>query len=183
MRIRPDEKQRLAQIFEDELRAARHRVSERLAQLEARPAGGSEDSLAGIRRFYEDLADAPWTEADERALDVVKHLEEGEIKKCMREGFLRLRVHPVPSFVSLLNAAKRNSDEPKFADYRALGNHDAVPAVERERIANVLHRELDAAVRLLALHLKLGDTKLEVVREHLESVEGAVISEFTPLVG
>jgi hypothetical protein len=61
-------------------------------------------------------------------------------------------------------------------------NPDAISAVERERIANLLHLELEEAARGIAARLKLGDTKLDIIREELEIVEGAIISRFTPLV-
>jgi hypothetical protein len=57
-----------------------------------------------------------------------------------------------------------------------------VSAPERERIANVLHKELNEAVDVIANRLNLGDTKAEIVREQLEIVEGAIVGQFTPLV-
>jgi hypothetical protein len=49
-------------------------------------------------------------------------------------------------------------------------------------MANLLHRGLRAAAGEIAARLELSGTKADVVREQLEDVEGAIISEFTPLV-
>jgi hypothetical protein len=49
-------------------------------------------------------------------------------------------------------------------------------------MANLLHRGLRAAASEIALRLELTSSKADLVREHLEDVEGAIISEFTPLV-
>jgi hypothetical protein len=181
-RIRNEQRQRLTDIFHEEIEAARVRITERLSEHERHSTAGKGDSLDGIRRFYEDLAETNWTAADEDALMNLAGTSEAEIKHMMREGFRRLRVQPVPSFACLINALRKNPGEPAFEPLFGLGNRDAVPAVERERIANVLHRELDEAARAITARLKLADNKVELVREQLESVEGAVISEFTPLV-
>jgi hypothetical protein len=98
----------------------------------------------------------------------------------MREAFRRSRVHPVPSFASLMNTLKKSNGYAHGAG--TLSNPDAISAVERERIANLLHTELTEAAQEIANRLKLGDTKAEIVREQLEAVEGTIISRFTPLV-
>jgi hypothetical protein len=77
---------------------------------------------------------------------------------------------------------KRNEDEANGEAGLGLINPDAVSASERERIANVLHKELTEAVDEIANRLKLGETKAEIVREQLEIVEGAIVGRFTPLV-
>ncbi|HMG37182.1 MAG TPA: hypothetical protein VKM94_24980 [Blastocatellia bacterium] len=182
MRIRPEERQRLAEIFLEEIEATRRRVSDRFQLEESLTVLSTSDELVGIRQFYCDLADSTWTPADEEVLTTMKSLSDSEIKHMMREGFRRLRVHPVPSFASLITALRKNPDEPIAEPAPDLRNCDAVPATERERMANVLHRELDEAARAIATRLKLGEAKFAVVREQLETVEGAVISEFTPLV-
>ena len=182
MRIRAEEKQQLADIFHEEINAAHRRITERLTHFEQQPPSNKGDSLDCIRRFYEDLADASWTPADEQALVSLEAKSEVEIKRLMREGFRRLRVQPVPSFASLINALRKNPGAPEWGPEPVLANRDAVPSADRERIANVLHRELDEAARTIASRLKLGDSKIEIVREQLETVEGAIISEFTPLV-
>jgi len=83
---------------------------------------------------------------------------------------------------SLINVLKRNEAEPSSEAGLALFNPDAVSAPERERIANVLHKELDEAAEEIANRLKLGDTKAEMVREQLQIVEGAIVGQLTPLV-
>jgi hypothetical protein len=182
MKIRPEERQRLADIFREEIEAAQKRISDRLAEFEKRPPASKGDSLDTVRRFYQDLTDSNWTPADEEALAALDTQSDTEIKRLMREGFRRSRVQPVPSFASLINALRKNPREPIWEPDAGLANPDAVPAAERERIANVLHRELDEAARAITSRLKLADTKLDLVREQLETVEGAIISEFTPLV-
>ena len=183
MIYRREERQRLAEIFLEEMEETRKRVSERLIQLdESTTAASTADELDGIRQFYTDLADSAWTPADEDVLTTMRTLSDAEIKHMMREGFRRVRVHPVPSFASLIIALRKNPAEPMAEPASNLRNGDAIPAAERERMANVLHRELNEAARAIATRLKLGENKLAIVREQLETVEGAVISEFTPLV-
>jgi hypothetical protein len=182
LKIRSEERQQLADIFHEEIEAARKRITERLKQYEEKSGANKGDSFDAIRRFYEDLADTSWTHADEETLAKLAAGGESEIKRLMREGFRRLRVHPVPSFASLINALKKHPGEPVSEEAVGLPNRDAVPSADRERIANVLHRELDEAARAITSRLRLADAKTELVREQLESVEGAVISEFTPLV-
>lgn len=182
MKMKPAERQRLADIFHEELDAAHRRITERLSQFEEQSIPSTGDAFDGIRRFYQDLSDNAWSPADEEALVALGIAAEDDIKRIMREGFRRLKVHPVPSFASLVIALRKNPGEPVWEEVPALANRDAFPSADRERIANVLHRELDEAARMITTRLKLADGKFETVREQLETVEGAIISEFTPLV-
>jgi hypothetical protein len=185
MRIRPGDNQHIAEILREELEEANRRIGHRLSELEHQPAASKDDSLDGVRRLYQDLTDNNWTDADERALAGLEDSSEEQTKRMLREAFRRSRVHPIPSFASLINVAKKgpglSSLDPDIS-FASFANPDAVPAAERERIANLLHRELRQAAGEIAFRLKLTDTKAEVVREQLEEVEGAIISEFTPLV-
>jgi hypothetical protein len=182
MRIRPRERERIAEILREELEEASRRISERLSELERRPVASKDDSLDGVRRFYQDLTDNDWTEADEDALLGLGDSTEEQTKRLMREAFRRSRVHPIPSLASLINIAKKGSGAAAQEAGLSFANPDAVPAAERERMANLLHRGLRAAASEIASRLELTGTKADVVREHLEDVEGAIISEFTPLV-
>src|SRR6185312_3498527 len=107
---------------------------------------------------------------------------ESEIKEMMREAFRRSRLYPIPSFASLINALKKDSGEASSQPAGSLNNPDAVPQVERERIANMLHQDLVEAADEISRRLKLADTKADIVREQLEIAEGAIIARFTPLV-
>jgi hypothetical protein len=182
MRIRPNERQHIADIIREELEQANQRINERIVQFECQPLENKEDKFDNVRRFYNDLIEKDWTEADEESLGGFSDLSEGDIKRMMREAFRRSRVHPVPSFASLINVLKRIEGEPSSEAGLSLNNPDAVSASERERIANVLHKELTEAADEIASRLKLGDAKADIVREQLEIVEGAIVSRFTPLV-
>jgi hypothetical protein len=182
MRIRPNERQHIADLIREELEQANQRIAERILQFECLPAANKDDKFDNVRRFYNDLVEKDWTEADEEALGGFADLSEDDIKRMMREAFRRSRVHPVPSFASLINVLKRIEGEPNADAGLALNNPDAVSAPERERLANVLHKELAEAAIEIANKLKLGDTKADIVREQLEIVEGAVVGQFTPLV-
>lgn len=182
MRMRSHEHQRIAEILREELEEAERRISARLSELERQPIASKDDSLDGVRRFYQDLTDNDWTDADEECLRNLAGSTEEQTKRMMREAFRSSRVHPIPSFASLVNVAKKGSGLSGFQVDVSFANPDAVPAAERERMANLLHRELREAASEIASRLKLTDSKAEVVREQLESIEGAIISEFTPLV-
>jgi len=182
MRIKPREQQRIAEILREELEETRSRISDRLRELERRPAASRDDSRDGVRRFYQDLTDNDWTEADEEALGGLADSTEEQTKRMMREAFRRSRVHPIPSFASLLNVARKGPGISSVDPAAPFANPDAVPAAERERMANLLHRGLRAAAGEIASRLELTGAKADVVREQLEDVEGAIISEFTPLV-
>lgn len=182
MRIRPREHQRVAEILREELEEASRRISERLSAIERPPAAGNDGSRDGIRSFYRDLTENDWSEADEEALAGLEEISEHEMKRLMCDAFRRSRVHPVPSLASLISIARKGPGTSGLEAGAFLSNPDAVPAAERERIANVLHRELSIAAEDIASRLKLTDTKAEMLRQHLENIEAAIISEFTPLV-
>jgi len=182
MRMRPREHQHLGEIVHEELEEAGRRINDRLSEIERRPVASKDDTRDGVRRFYQDLTDNDWTDADEKSLAGMIDLAEEHIKRLMRDAFRRSRVHPVPSFASLIIVSKKDAGSSSFEVGTFYANPDAVPAAERERIANLLHRELKEAAREIASRLRLTDTKAEVVREQLEGIEGAIISEFTPLV-
>ena len=180
MKIRPNERQEITDMIRDELETAHGRILDRFSRFE-RQTASTEDAFKGVRRFYEDLSDNNWTNWDEQALAALSDSNEDEIKRMMREGFRRTRVHPVPNFASLIIALKKNPGEPVSEPKTNHFNPDAVPSVERERIANVLHQELSVAVEEIASRLRLPEARAEIVREQLEIVEGAIISSFTPL--
>lgn len=182
MRIRPREHQHISEILQEEFDEARRRISERLSELERQPVASKDDSLDGVRRFYQDLTDNDWTAADEEALAGLGDSNEEQAKRMMRDAFRRSRVHPIPSFASLINVSKKGPGTSALDGAAPFANPDAVPAAERERMANLLHRGLRAAAGEIASRLELTGTKADLVREQLEDVEGAIISEFTPLV-
>ena len=182
MRIRPNERQQITDILHEELEEANRRISERLGQYECQPASSKEDSFDDVRRLYNDLVDKNWTEADEESLNGFAELSEEEIKRMMCEAFRRSRVHPIPSFASLINVLKRNDGDPVSELATTLNNPDAIGAMEREHIANILHDELKEAADLIAARLKLDDTKAEILREQLQVIEGTIVSRMTPLV-
>ena len=182
MRIKQREHQRIAEILREELDETSRRISDRLSEIERLPAASKDDSLDGVRRFYQDLTDNDWTDADEKALGGLADSTEEQTKRLMRDAFRRSRVHPIPSFASLLNVARKGPGASALDAPAPFANPDAVPAAERERMANLLHRGLRAAASEIASRLELTAAKADVVREQLEDVEGAIISEFTPLV-
>ena len=180
IRIKPNERQHLSDVIREELDQAERRIDERLAQYECQPAASKQDEFDNVRRFYVDLTNNDWTDADEETLNNYSSLGEEEIKDMMRQAFRRSRVYPVPNFASLMNTLRK--DNGHIESLGQLRNSDAISAAEREHIANLLHQELTDAAHEIASRLQLGDTKAEVVREQLETVEGAIISRFTPLV-
>jgi hypothetical protein len=182
MRIRQGERQRIAEILREELEEANRRISERLSDLERQPIASKDDSLDGVRSFYQDLTDNDWTAADERALGGLTDSTEEQTKRMMREAFRRSRVHPIPSFASLINVARKGPGLSSLEPASPFANPDAVPSADRERMANLLHRGLKEAAIEIASRLGLTGSKADMVRERLEDVEGAIISEFTPLV-
>lgn len=182
MRIRQQEKHRIAEVLREELEEAGRRIHQRFSEFERPPVASKDDSLDGVRRFYQDLTDNDWTAADEEALGSLTDWSEEQTKRMMREAFRRSRVHPIPSFATLINVAKKGPGTSPLDGMAPFANPDAVPAAERERMANLLHRGLRAAAGEIAVRLELTGTKADVVREQLEDVEGAIISEFTPLV-
>src|SRR5262249_699534 len=144
MRMRPQEHQRLSEILREELEEATRRIRERFSVFQSHP-GSSADSLDGVRRFYRDLTDNDWTEADEQALAGIATSDEIFLKRVMSDAFRRSRVHPIPSFAVLISVSKKGPGLPGMEAGAFFANPDAVPAAERERIANLLHRELKEA--------------------------------------
>jgi hypothetical protein len=181
MRIRPDERQIIADILREETEQASRRIADRLSAFECRPVSGNDDTRESIRRFYEELADTTWTEADEATLTGLGDLSEHEVKQMLRESFRCSVVHPIPSFSFLVNMHKKEVSEAQAAPASSLANPDALSAEDRERIANLLHTELEEAAQEIAKRLRL-DSKADIVREELQRVEGNIISRFTPLV-
>jgi hypothetical protein len=182
MRMRPHEHKHVADILHEELELATNRISDRLSELERKPVASKDDSRDGVRSFYQDLTDNDWTDADEEALINLSQVTEGEVKLMMRDAFRRSRVHPVPSLASLIHIATKGPGLSGGEAGAFFAHSDALPAAERERIANLLHRELTKAAEDIAERLKLTDAMAQAVREQLEIVEGSVISELTPLV-
>lgn len=182
MRIKQGERQRIAEILREELEETSRRIAERLSELERRPVASKNDTLGGVRSFYQDLTDNDWTVEDEYSLTGLTDSTEQQTKQLMREAFRRSRVHPIPSFASLINISKKGPGLTSLEQASPLANPDAVPAADRERMANLLHKGLEEAAAEIASRLGLSGTKMDVVRERLEEVEGAIISEFTPLV-
>jgi hypothetical protein len=182
MRLRPNERQEISDILQEEIKDANRRIIERLAEFECQPASTKEDQMDGIRRFYVDLAEKDWTDADEETLSGYSDLGENAIKEMMREAFRKLRVYPVPSFASLIKTLRTELPDPSPQPMGSLNNIDAVPAVDRERIANMLHQDLLEAADEISKRLKLADTKAKIVHEQLEIVAGSIIARFTPLV-
>jgi hypothetical protein len=184
MRIRPNERQFITDIFLEEIDKASRRISERLSEFELPASESNGDKYDGVRRFYEDLTAKSWEEADEEALRSLGDINEAEVKATMREAYRRSRMHPIPSFVYLLNLLKKAEAEASEGNGTgiSLSNPDAIPAAERERIANVLHNELLEASSEIASRLNLGESKADVIREQLQVAEGRIIGEFTPLV-
>ena len=181
MRIKPTERDNIGAILREEIEEASRRISERLNQFQGRP-GSSEEDLHGVRQFYADLTDKAWTEGDEESLRGLGSLGEDEIKRMICEAYRRSPLHPVPGFAYLVNLLKRGDTELRADEPHALRNPDAVSAVERERLANLLHNELSEAAFEIASRLQLNEVRKEIVRERLDIAEGNIIGRFTPLV-
>lgn len=179
MRIRESETQEITNICREEFEEAAHRVSERLKQYEVRPASSNDEHLEGVRKFYEDLADKNWTKADEEALKNLDGKNETDIKAMMREGFRKAQIYPVPNFAYLVSVMKSDTQSKAIG---TLANTDAVSSDERERLANVLQKELSEAARDIAASLRLSNSNSEIVREQLEVIQGNIIGRLTPLV-
>ena len=178
MRIRTSDSNEIADICREEMDEANRRISERLKQYEQRPASSTTEQLEGVRRFYEDLADKNWTKADEDCLKSLEGLSESDIKARMRQGFRKAQLYPVPNFAYLISVLKT---ETRYENTQPLGNTEAVSAAERERLANVLEKELTEATRDIAASLRLSDTNKEIIREQLEITQGNIIGRLTPL--
>src|SRR5262245_43638423 len=111
MKIRPDQRQAVRQICRDELEDATRRIYERLAEIESRQEANSDEKLEGVRKFYEEMADKRWCEADEECLKSLSDRGESEIKQSMRDAFRRSPVFPVPNFGYLMNLVKKGEGE------------------------------------------------------------------------
>jgi hypothetical protein len=181
MKIRPDQRQAVRQICGDELEAATRRIYERLAELESRQDGSSDEKLEGVRKFYEELADKRWSKKDEECLQSLGEKSESEIKQMMREAFRRSPVLPVPNFGYMVNLVKKGEGEISRPLGHSSKNPDAFPAAERERLANILETQLMEAAREIGLRLDLDNAKTAIVREELELAQGQIIGRFTPL--
>src|SRR4030095_1734394 len=143
MRIRQGERERIAEILREELDEASRRRSQRLSELERRPVASKDDSLDGVRSFYQDLTDNDWTVEDEDSLGGLTDPTEEQTKQLMRDAFRRSRVHPIPRFRSLIHIAKKGPGWTSLDQTYPLANPDAVPAADRERMANLLHKGLE----------------------------------------
>ena len=182
MRIKPNQRDHIGSILREEIEEASRRIGERLSQFEGR-SGSPEEDLHGVRQFYSDLTDKSWTDGDEEALRGLGGKGEDEIRRLICEGYRRSPLHPVPGFAYLVNLLKKGDAELRPPDEpHSLRNPDAVSAVERERLANLLHNELSEAAFEIASRLQLNDAKKELVRERLDIAEGNIIGRFTPLV-
>jgi hypothetical protein len=178
MRIRQSDTTEITDICREEIEEASRRINERLKQFEQRPASSANDKLEGVRKFYEDLADKNWTKADEDTLRGLEGLSESDIKASMRSGFRKAQLYPIPNFAYLINVINTES---RREVTQSLANTEAVSAAERERLANVLEKELMEAARDIATSLRLSDTNSEIIREQLEITQGNIIGRLTPL--
>lgn len=179
MRISSNEKQEITDICREELEEASRRINERITHFEKRPAAASEDKLEGVRNFYEDLADKNWTKADEDFLISLAEKSETEIKVMMRDGFRKARLLPIPNFAYLITVTSKEESGSEAAT--ALSNLEAISAAERERLANVLQRELSEAARDIALTLRLSESNARMIHEQLQVMQGNIISRLSPL--
>jgi hypothetical protein len=96
----------------------------------------------------------------------------------MREGFRKAQLYPIPNFAYLINVV---TTEPRQEFAHSMANTEAVSAAERERLANVLQKELTEAARDIAASLRLSETNSEIIREQLEITQGNIIGRLTPL--
>jgi hypothetical protein len=178
MRIRQSDTTEITDICREEIEEANRRICDRLKQFEQRPASSADDKMEGVRKFYEDLADKNWTKADEDALQGLEGISESDIKAKMREGFRKAQLYPIPNFAYLVSVMKTDSRQEAA---QSMANTEAVSAAERERLANVLQKELTEAARDIAASLRLSDTNTEIIREQLEITQGNIIGRLTPL--
>jgi hypothetical protein len=175
---KPHERQKIVDILKDELEDATRKIEERLSSFDIHPASSTADKLEGVRRFYEDLVDKIWTQADEEFLASLHDLSESEIKRMMREAFRRTRIYPVPNFAALITSLKKGDVESSGL----LASSSNVSNADRERLANLLDFEMTEAAQTIASRLSLGEAGAKLIIEELEVAQGQVISRFTPLV-
>ena len=181
MSITPNDSREISELCREELEGAARRITERLSRFESRTVQRDGDRFEDVRRFYEDLADKSWTEADETFLNTLGDLSESDVKRMLREAFRRSRLFPTPNFAYLINLIRRGEAVTAGSEL-PLSNPDAVSAAERERFASMLHKELGEATREIAVRLMLDKANAELVRYELERVAAQIISELTPLV-
>jgi hypothetical protein len=182
MKFAPKEHQRITDIIKDELEEAVRRIEEQVSRGETVPLPATSDRLTAVRRFYEDLVEKAWTQADEDCLDSLGDMSEEEIKRTMREGFRRSPVYPVPNFASLLNVLRKGATGAMREWENSSLRSGAVSAADRERLSNLLFDELAEAAQEIASRLDLNESASRLVREQLETAQGQIISRFTPLV-
>lgn len=175
---KPNERQKIVDILKDELEDATRRIEDRLSSFDAHPASNTNGKLEGIRRFYEDLADKVWTQADEEFLSSLTDLSEEEIKRMMREAFRRTRIYPIPNFASLINSLRKGDGETASLVMPS----GAVSTADRELLANLLNHEMAEAAQAITARLSLSESGAKLIVEELEAAQGQVISRFTPLV-
>jgi len=87
---------------------------------------------------------------------------------------------PIPSFAYLVGLSKKihnNAPKPGWS----ARNPDAVSAVEREHLANLLEERLQEAADTIIGKLGLNEAKSAVVRDELDLVQSLIVAQFTPL--
>jgi len=181
MRIGRGHRETVADICRDELKHAVDRVDQRLREMESQPVEESEDDRQTVRRFYEELADKVWTESDEESLrSLPRDLDCNAIKEMIREAFRSSAVFPIPSFAYLVALSKRMHSEVPRPELGSR-NRDAVSAVEREHLANLLDERLQEAAEAIAQKLGLSDAKAALVKQELHAAQSQIVGHFTPL--
>lgn len=175
---KPHERQKIVDILKDELEEATRKIEEQLSSFDINPASSTDDKLESVRRFYEDLVDKVWTQADEEFLTSLADLSEAEIKRMMREAFRRSPIYPVPNFAALITSLKKSDVESSELPTSSGGVSNA----DRERLANLLDSEMAEAAQSIASRLSLSEAGAKLIIEELEVAQGQVISRFTPLV-
>jgi hypothetical protein len=178
----PNERHRVSDIIKDEIECAITRIEERLSQHECVPASNTSDRFESVRKFYEELVDKVWTQADEECLKNLSDMDELEIKQMMRDGFRRSPVYPIPNFPSLINAVRKNHGESQWNTGSLTIGSDAISTELRERLSNLMSEEMATAVLVVASRMELSDTARKVLFEEIELAQGHIISRFTPLV-
>lgn len=168
-----------AAVCREELERAIRRIEGRLENANQRTAVKAHDGLESIRKFYEDLTDNSWTDADESCLREFGDVPSEEIKQMMRDSYRHSAIIPIPSFTFLMNVARKL--DPGQYDYHASQN-SAISALERERLANLLHEQLTEAAEEIISMLDVGEAKCGVVRARLDTAQGHIISHLMPLV-
>ena len=91
----------------------------------------------------------------------------------MRQGFRKAQLYPIPNFAYLISVMKTDSRQEAA---QSMNNTEAVSAAERERLANVLQKELTEAARDIATSLRLSDTNSEIIREQYRRNQSVIRS-------